>query len=190
MTMLPGEVDMFPSDVDDWTRQLAAALATIHETDLGSDVPAVVRRPHLVSRWRLWDIEPDERINAAVAAIRRLQSEAIIEPEVFCHNDYHPGNVLFEGGILRGVVDWSLARLAPAAADVSNARVELAIAPGGNTPQQFLGHYRKVSNAPLDRLALWDVLSGMHALEHSHRWIEAFAAVGVVLRPDEIRASV
>jgi hypothetical protein len=67
MTMLPGEVDMFPSDVDDWTRQLAVALATIHATDLGSDVPAVVRRPHLVSRWRLWDIEPDARITAAVA---------------------------------------------------------------------------------------------------------------------------
>jgi hypothetical protein len=30
----------------------------------------------------------------------------------------------------------------------------------------------------------------MHALEHGHRWSEAFTAVGVVLRPDEIRASV
>ncbi len=70
MTTLQGRVDMFPSDKSDWTRQLAVALATIHQTDLGSDIPAVVRRPHLASRWRLWNSFASSSGRAAIRAAR------------------------------------------------------------------------------------------------------------------------
>jgi aminoglycoside phosphotransferase (APT) family kinase protein len=190
MTMLPGRADLFPADVDSWTRELARALATIHRTNLGTEIPPVLRRPHMARTWRLWDIAPDARIVSATAALERLQQSFFNEPEVFCHDDFHPGNVLFEGQLVSGVVDWSSARLAPAVADVSNMRAELAIAPGGESPDQFLEHYRGISNAPLERLGLWDVLSGMHVLEFSQRRIDSFASLGVHLRAHEVRASI
>ena len=190
MSALSGQVEMRPRDVDAWTRELARALAAIHRTDLGDAIPPVLRRPHLWTRWQLWDVEVDARIASATAAIQRLQREASREPEVFCHDDFHPGNVLFEDGSVSGVVDWSGARLAPAAADVAYCRADLAIAPGADAPNQFLAHYQAASGEPLERLALWDVLAGMHALQWSPGWLQSFADVGVIRRADEVRAAV
>lgn len=51
------------------------------------------------------------------------------EASVLCHGDHHPHNLLFEGGALRGVVDWSDARLAEPAFDVGNALFLLEFAP-------------------------------------------------------------
>ena len=45
MSALPGRVMMLPADVDDWTRQLAEAMAAIHRTDLGDTIAPVLRRP-------------------------------------------------------------------------------------------------------------------------------------------------
>ncbi len=190
MSALSGQVEMRPRDVDAWTRELARALAAIHRTDLGDAIPPVLRRPHLWTHWQLWDVEVDARIAFATAAIQRLQREASREPEVFCHDDFHPGNVLFEDGSVSGVVDWSGARLAPAAADVGYCRADLAIAPGADAPNQFLAHYQAASGEPLERLALWDVLAGMHALQWSPGWFESFADVGVIRSEDEVRAAV
>ncbi len=190
MTTLPGQVEMRPSDLDAWTRELADGLAAIHRTDLGDAVPSVVLRLHGWTRWQLWDVEVDSRIAAATAAIERLQRKASAEPVVFCHDDYHPGNVLFEGGRLTGIIDWSSARLAPACVDVAHARADLAIAPGADAPDRFLVHYSAASGESLAKLALWDVFQAMRALQWSEFWLDAFADVGVVLRPENVRASV
>ena len=190
MSALSGQVEMRPRNVDAWTRELARALAAIHRTDLGDAIPPVLRRPHLWTRWQLWNVEVDARIASATAAIQRLQREASREPEVLCHDDFHPGNVLFEDGSVSGVVDWSGARLAPAAADVAYCRADLAIAPGADAPIQFLAHYQAASGEQLERLALWDVLAGMHALQWSPGWLESYADAGVRRRADEVRAAV
>jgi hypothetical protein len=91
----------------EWERLGCVALAAIHATDLGADIPSAVRRPHYVAGWRLWDVEADARLEAATAAIETLQRSLPRDREVFCHNDFHSGNILFDGRVLSGVVDWS-----------------------------------------------------------------------------------
>lgn len=47
------------------------------------------------------------------------------EPEVICHGDYHPLNVMMDGESLSGVIDWSQAVIAEPAFDVAATRVIL-----------------------------------------------------------------
>ena len=190
MSRLPGRVDLQPDDLRAWARQLAVALAAIHRTEPGPEIPAVLRRPYGLSRWQLWDVEVDARIAAAIQVIDQLKREADDEPVVFCHADFHPGNVLFEAGVVTGVVDWSAARLAAPALDVAHCRADLAIFPGGEAPDLFLSAYRAASPHPLAALARWEVLEGMHALQFSPGWLESFAEEGVELTRDGVRASI
>ena len=190
MSRLPGRVDLEPDDLGDWARQLAHALVMIHRTAPAPEIPATLLRPYRLSHWQLWDVDVDARIAAAADVIERLKCEADDEPGLFCHADFHPGNVLFEAGALTGVVDWSAARYAPPALDVAHCRADLAIFPGGEAPDLFLAAYRAAASHPLDGLARWEVLEGMHALQFSPGWLESFAEEGVELTQEGVRASV
>jgi len=65
---------------------------------------------------RLWDRAAD------ASASRRVG----IDDVVFIHRDFHPGNLLWEGGSVTGVVDWGDACVGPAAFDLAHYRVNIA----------------------------------------------------------------
>ncbi len=43
------------------------------------------------------------------------------------HRDLHPGNILFDGGALSGIVDWVNASWGPVEVDIAKCRVEVAM---------------------------------------------------------------
>jgi aminoglycoside phosphotransferase (APT) family kinase protein len=53
------------------------------------------------------------------------------EPEerVICHGDFHPLNILMEGKVVSGVIDWANTTVADPAYDVGNTNVLLRLAP-------------------------------------------------------------
>jgi len=56
------------------------------------------------------------------------------EPEVVCHGDFHPLNVVMDGDRLSGVVDWAQAIVAEPACDIAGTRVILLLAHLGEPP--------------------------------------------------------
>lgn len=48
---------------------------------------------------------------------------------VICHGDFHPQNILMEGGVVTGVIDWPNALVADAAYDVATTRIILGLVP-------------------------------------------------------------
>ncbi len=162
MGALPGVVRYDQPDPKAWVTELARTLADIHRTDLSPPVPDACRR---TPSWRSFDPAglPDSwrggRAEAVARTLDTLRTFAADQPEVLCHGDFHPGNVLFDGPAVSGVVDWSAARLQPSGADVANCRVELALV-GADLPDLFVAAYVEASGTRLDRLAWWDVLAG------------------------------
>lgn len=48
---------------------------------------------------------------------------------VICHGDFHPLNVLTQGGAVSGVIDWAMTTVAAPEFDVGNTKLLLALAP-------------------------------------------------------------
>jgi len=48
---------------------------------------------------------------------------------VICHGDFHPQNILMEGGVVTGVIDWPNALVADPAYDVASTRTILGLVP-------------------------------------------------------------
>ncbi|GAA4997928.1 phosphotransferase [Actinopolymorpha pittospori] len=164
MTALPGAVRYDVADPAGWVSALAQTLAEIHRSDVSPPVPAAVRR---TPAWRSLDPaglpEPwrsGPRGGGVTRVVERLRRVAPDLPEVLCHGDFHPGNVLFDDAGVSGVVDWSAARLEPAEADVSNTRAELALI-ADHLPGLFTAAYLDARGVTLKVLPLWDVLAAV-----------------------------
>ena len=185
MSALPGRPSMHPSDQNLWIDGAAKALASIHDV-----LPA--RASHVrTPRWQRW--EPSTyglgsdapRVDAILA---RLYDEAGKLPTVLSHDDYNPGNLLYDRGRLSGVVDWADITLEPRHAAVALCRHFLAIHPGGETPEMFLVAYERAAQTSLDGLALWDVLYGLRGLRPIDHWVRACEGLGLTITSSEIQA--
>jgi aminoglycoside phosphotransferase (APT) family kinase protein len=61
-------------------------------------------------------------------------------PERFIHRDFHPGNTLWEGAALTGIVDWTTGSRGPAAVDLGHLRWNLATEFGQRVADAVLPH--------------------------------------------------
>ena len=185
MTALPGRPDMHPSDRQLWIDDAAEALASIHE------IPTVRANNVRSPRWRRWRPSTEglgSDSSLADVLLARLHEEAGRLPTVVSHDDYNPGNLLFDNEHLSGVVDWADIAVEPRQAAVALFRHFLAIHPGGDAPERFLDSYQYAAKTSLDELSLWDVLYGLRGvrpvLDH---WVLAFDGFGLDVASEEIR---
>jgi len=170
ISRLDGEADISPADPDAAAAALGRALARLHAVP-GSrlhgfrDGMAATRRG----------------TGPAAAALGEREAARLAgQPRVLTHFDYWSGNVLWHGGALTGVVDWSGASLAPRGFDVGWCRLDLALLHGPDTTAAgaFSAAYRDAYGAQPPDAALWD----LHALARSHRtvetWVPNYAGLG------------
>lgn len=136
MTRLPGRVDLPLDPSDRWLARLAESLSVIHGTrvdgfgwqyDPWVDETSL-RPPAWTASPKLWE-----------RAIMIYLDGMPYEPERFLHRDYHPTNVLWDGGAITGVVDWVNACTGPASSDIAHCRLNLALMYGVDTADRFTG---------------------------------------------------
>ncbi len=140
---------------------LAATLHAIHATPFSlGEAPETLRRPHLAQTWRpeMYD-SPHPLTPRCSRVIDELRHQILDAPVVLTHGDYHAGNVLFDDGVVSGVVDWSAARIAPALADIAHCAAYLSMSPGGSSRARFLALYGQTESPSLKQ---WEVLFGVH----------------------------
>jgi len=120
--------DAMPHRISQVTPTLAALQARLHALEPGAlrDVLGTIDEP-------LADLEiriDRARLDGFSEGLAWLcQNLPPIPRMVVCHGDFHPRNVLVRGGVVTGVIDWSLALLAAPEFDVGSARTVLAYAP-------------------------------------------------------------
>lgn len=85
-------------------------------------------------REELREIVREASLDPRVRAMALDRIDGLPGPDVLCHGDFHPGNILADGDAW-SVVDWSAASRGPALADVANTYLLLAHAePMGPLP--------------------------------------------------------
>jgi len=168
MTRLDGNDTLDPIDVDAWVDGLVHALHRIHAVTLPLDtLPAYRPWNHTfcaAPRWSNWP-------GAWERAITRTREPLPLVPTVLCHRDYWPGNVLWHGREVSGVVDWTHACRGPAAVDVAHCRRNLAVLFGLDIADDFADRY-----GPVPELATFDLLEAVTCGLEPHdvwRWHDA-----------------
>src|SRR6267142_6753032 len=168
MSRLTGRPDVAPKDVDSWIGSLARALAELHETALDGAEGALTRPP-LAETWRppagQHDSLISRAVNAVTAHLPSLRSE-----HVFTHGDFNPSNVLWHGGGISGVVDWSAARLDTRWYDLAYCRASVCVLLGPDIADRLADAYSGIVGGTSDELAVYDlmcVFSSRHYLAES-----------------------
>jgi len=169
MTHLPGRVVLDDEGVEERLPVLARQLVAIHGVrprerpkgfvTLSTAETAVVPRG---ADWR-----------EAIDVIRR---PAPAYDGKFLHRDFQPGNVLFEGQRITGVVDWAGTSWGPAELDVSHCSTNLALLHGPEWGLRFAEAYRE-AGGELTNQRYWFVRDALAASEEISRvsqpWREA-----------------
>ena len=136
---LPGQVRLDPlslSAID----ELAKIAVIIHGTPVDDDhrprpyvfwVPDDLHVPSWTSRPRLWQ-----------RAIQLFDRDPPPTKQGLVHCDFHPGNILWEGDRITGVIDWAETSWGPADLDVMHSRANFAILHDLDSAVAFSDAYR------------------------------------------------
>jgi len=121
MTAVSGAVVWNPSDLDGWLRGLADLAERIHRLPVSPSL----------SDWRPYrpeDVPPPwtRYPRAWETALAAYHGPRPAADRVFLHRDFHPGNVLWTGGEITGVVDWTATCAGPPEEDIAHCRANLA----------------------------------------------------------------
>ena len=117
---------------------------------LNARVSAVGASPASASRWTGAVPASGVRRNAVPSwaadrgvwerAIALAHEPAPLLPERFIHRDFHPGNTLWEGAQLTGIVDWTTGSRGPGAVDLGHLRWNLVVDHGQRVADALLPH--------------------------------------------------
>lgn len=165
-TRLPGLPDDTPDDLDDFLIRLAEPLPVIHEMRLPATETIPRYRPYYVDNARRGELRlPTGTRNPALweRAFEVHMGPPPAGRNVFLHRDYHPGNVLWRGGRVAGVVDWVNASRGPADADLGHCRLNLALDHGLDAAERFLAAHRALTG-DRDYHPYWDIVAAVGML--------------------------
>jgi len=170
MEFIDGERVHKPADLPAFIRQLAAALAVVHDYGIArADVPFLPdvgdnvleelgARPHIID-----GVVPETAIRKVLQA--NWPPPQVSEPVVL-HGDYWPGNVLWHDGRLVGVVDWEEAAFGDAMADLANIRLEIVWHFGSAATNMLTREYlARRPAAGTATLPVWDLRTALRACE-------------------------
>lgn len=145
MSVLPGRVIWHPGELEPWLWRLAEMLPMIHAVPVTADLSAWA--PYEPAT----DLVPPPWSRHPRAWQRALEQYAGPTPpsdRVFLHRDYHPGNVLWSGGEVTGIVDWVGGCAGPPEEDVAHCRANLAGVAGMAAADRFLAIWQDLTGRP------------------------------------------
>ena len=161
-TWMPGRTDWGPADLERYLRCTAETLVGFHGCGiepggLPAYAPYEDRRsmvsPAFTTCPGLW-----ERV------ARVLAGPPPAHVPIFIHRDWHPGNVLWNGERVTGVVDWTTAARGPAGIDLARMRLNLASRHGRAAADRYLALYVAAGGDAAARHPFWDLLDAADAL--------------------------
>jgi aminoglycoside phosphotransferase (APT) family kinase protein len=162
-TRVPGRHAARPWDMEGYLIAMAQALARVHEVPLDKALPPYApyydpstrgerRPPEWSGSPELW-----ERVFATLAG------PAPQTPAGFIHRDFHPGQTVWSGDRLTGIVDWTTGSNGPYGIDLARMRINLALDYGVDVAGRFQAIYREATGRDM-RHPYWDLTDAADAV--------------------------
>ncbi|WP_433170836.1 phosphotransferase family protein [Actinoallomurus sp. CA-150999] len=157
VTRVPGRPAATPWDMDAYLAALAQALARVHEVppEPGLRSYAPYHDPAVYGERRppAWSGSPE----LWQRAFEVISGPAPETATGFIHRDFHPGQTLWTGDRLTGIVDWTTGCRGPYGVDLARMRINLAIEYGVEVAERFLAVYQATVGHD-GRHPYWDLL--------------------------------
>jgi aminoglycoside phosphotransferase (APT) family kinase protein len=181
VSWLDGQPDITPTDPRAWARELGRGLAAVHTvpTERLAELPSVFE-----------DRGGSKEIlgGPLAAEVRSRWSEVVASPEVLIHGDYWSGNVVWRGGRLTGIVDWSAGARGPRGFDLGWCRLDLILLFGEQIADDFLAAYEAGTGQAVTGVRLWDCWAVARSEDTVGSWVPNYLPLGRVdLDQDELR---
>ena len=184
---LPGQARLGPLSgqaID----ELARVAVVIHQTPVAAD-----ERPQPYAFWTppdlavpAWSSRPD----LWQRAIDLFAAGPPETPHGLVHRDFHPGNILWQGDRITGVIDWAETSWGPADLDVVHSCTNFAMLHDFASARAFLAAYRG-HGGQLDRdpeaARFWAVSDILGFLPDPDPVVRALTATRPDLTPDRLR---
>jgi aminoglycoside phosphotransferase (APT) family kinase protein len=181
MTFEPGRPVHLPRDEPSFTRHLVDALVHIHAggppRTPGHRDQAARLDEHVEQRSpRRSGVDVDPEL---WSHIRRLWPTVERRRATLIHDDYHPGNVLWHGGRLSAIVDWTVPGIGQAAADACYLRLDVSLVRGLDAGDEVLAAYEATTGEPVPDRPFWDLLAASRAVGIADAWYESWVDFGI-----------
>jgi aminoglycoside phosphotransferase (APT) family kinase protein len=171
LSFLPGGPPDLGGDLDRLVEGLAAALPPIHAVAVpgtGTGGRGGAGPPLVPGYHRFY--EPEQLAPPAWSARPELWEQAFEvafgpgrpQRPCFIHRDYHPGNTLWTGTRLVGVVDWIGGSWGPPSIDLGHMRLNLVWDLGSEAADRFLAAHHALTG--FDHDPWWDVVAAVDCL--------------------------
>ncbi|NIJ10354.1 aminoglycoside phosphotransferase (APT) family kinase protein [Saccharomonospora amisosensis] len=171
ISRLPGKADIIPDHPHAWATQLGRALARIHNADaaVAANLDTVFNRRGYRAR-----------LSGPAARIvdDAWTNEIVPAPMVLTHGDYQSGNVIWDNGILTGVIDWEGAARGPAGYDIGWCRFDLYLLYGEHLADVFLSAYEEASGTGVRKPWLWDLWTLARSHQAVETWVPNYRGLG------------
>ncbi|MGD1050097.1 MAG: aminoglycoside phosphotransferase family protein [Solirubrobacteraceae bacterium] len=170
ISRLDGEPDITPSDPLSWARELGHALALVHGVsgDRLAGLPSVFDGRGSQA----------ELSGPLAAKVRSRWSQIVESPERLSHCDYWSGNVVWRGGRLAGIVDWSGAACGPRGYDVAWCRLDLLLLFDERIADVFLAAYEAAIGQTAGDAVIWDAWAAARSHDTVETWTANYAPLG------------
>jgi aminoglycoside phosphotransferase (APT) family kinase protein len=185
VTSFDGRPLMAPRNEQRWLEDLATALWRVHSilpgrfdiAYLGSGRLDRLRERSLEEYDAELQADPlGQRVREVIVAQLDLMD---LDPLCLVHEDYWPGNTVWQRGRLSAIVDWTSAQVGDPRFDIAQCRADLALMHGQATADAFVTAYKAVSGRPLDDLWFFDLVRGRSAFEYYKSWLPGYHDLGL-----------
>lgn len=165
---LEGETSVPADPFDRRIVRIAQALAQIHSAP-SSGLPALPLRYD--PRPEVFDYLPKgPAFEALSQGLSGLGDTGYKGAPALLHGDFWPGNLLWRGEDLVGVLDWEDAAIGDPLSDVACTALELRYVAGPDGAERFLRAYDSLRPVAPDRLALWQIYVAAAAHHSMGSW--------------------
>lgn len=169
---IEGKANFAPSNMNEYTYQLAVALSQLHRIDCSCvDVSFLPLQIENYNKLLVKDLlRLDSLLNNSdtlekIHSFLRLPS---CNKVAILHGDFWPGNLLWNNGQLISLIDWEDAAVGDPLADLANGRLEFLFHFGEDAMNCFTNHYQAMMpTVDYSHLAYWDVFAALRLCRFS-----------------------
>lgn len=185
LSLLRGAAIDPPAD-EAWANELAAALVVVHDQTPPYDAEGWLRfwvdSEELVPE--LSGFELSQPLWDTIVAVR---GELVGDRLTLAHHDFHPGNTLWSGGRVTGIVDWPLGGGGYASYDAAYCAFDVSLSKGMEAGERFLRAYEAAAGATVHDG--WRAVVATRALDELDDWLAAYVGVGTALNLTQLRSN-